>query len=447
MAKLSERELVCAEVLVGKGRSLRQVARDLGVDESTLRYRLRRRQAGAVDGRTKQSEACAPFEDTITAWIERQDWSGLGDRPESVQLLFEKLVREHGFSGSYKSVVRFVRRRAPAPAVRPSRRVETRPGAQAQADWATRRVFVHELGGITALPVFLMPLSHARYGSMRFYRDATMLSWLDAHNRAFEFLGGVPLTVRIDNLKTGVKRGAGAWAELNDTYLAYATELGFVIDPARPGRGSDKGKVERRVQDVAGSVLRSGERFVTLADLNDAVRERLLALAKARRNPVTGGSVYEAWLAEREVLRSLPEPLPEPFDVQVARRVPRDALVAFEGRQYAAPYPLIGRNVQVRGAPGSVQLIANGRIVHTYPRATPARLLIDDACYEPGSGPVQAALAALYGDDSGRHAAGPRALPPTPLGRIGRAITAERSWEAATRPMSDYEAIVRRTTP
>jgi transposase len=198
VAKLSERELVCAEVLVGKGRSLRQVARDVGVDESTLRYRLRRRRAGAVDGRTKQSEACAPFEDAINAWIEDQDWSGLGDRPESVQLLYEKLVREHGFSGSYKSVVRFVRRRAPTPAVRPARRVETRPGAQAQADWATRRVFVHELGGITALPVFLMPLSHARYGSMRFYRDATMLSWLDAHNRAFEFLGGVPLTVRPD---------------------------------------------------------------------------------------------------------------------------------------------------------------------------------------------------------------------------------------------------------
>jgi hypothetical protein len=74
-------------------------------------------------------------------------------------------------------------------------------------------------------------------------------------------------------------------------------------------------------------------------------------------------------------------------------------------------------------------------------------LLIDDACYEPGSASVQAALAALYGDDSGRHAAGPRVLPPTPLGRIGRAITAERSWEAATRPLSDYEAIVRRTSP
>ena len=40
MAKLGLRELVCAEVLVlEKGKSVRSVARDLGVDESTLRYR------------------------------------------------------------------------------------------------------------------------------------------------------------------------------------------------------------------------------------------------------------------------------------------------------------------------------------------------------------------------------------------------------------------------
>jgi transposase len=442
LSKLSERELVCAEVLVGKGRSLRQVAKELDVDESTLRYRLGRRRAGAVDGRTKQSEACAPFEDAIRKWIEAQDWSGQEERPASVRGLYDELVRDHGFTGSYKSVVRFVRRRAPAPSVRPSRRVESRPGAQAQADWATRKVFVHELGGVTPLQTFVMPLSHARFTTMRFYPDATMLSWLDAHNRAFEAFGGVPLTVRIDNLKTGVKRGAGAWAELNDTYEAYASELGFVVDPARPAKGSDKGKVERRVQDVAGSVLRAGERFVTLADLNDAVRERLVAIAKARRNPVTGTSIFDAWLAEREVLRPLPEPLPEPFDVQVARRVGRDGLVAFEGRQYAAPYPLVGRSVQVRGAPGRVLLIANARVVHAYPRGTPAELLVDDDCYEPGSGPVRAALAALYGDTPPSGIV--PVLPPTPLGRIGRAITAGRSWEAAARPLSAYEELVRR---
>ncbi len=75
MAKLSERELVAAEVLVGTGKSVRSVAKDLRVDESTLRYRLARRRQGAVDGRKQQPEACAPFENVIQAWIDRQPWT------------------------------------------------------------------------------------------------------------------------------------------------------------------------------------------------------------------------------------------------------------------------------------------------------------------------------------------------------------------------------------
>jgi len=436
VAKLSVRELVCAEVLVGKGRSVRSVAKELGVDESTLRYRLERRAAGAVDGRTQQAEACDPFKDVIESWIKRQDWDGERRRPESIQSLYELLVSEHGYAGSYKAVQRFVRRRAPAPKVRPVRRIETRPGTQAQVDWGTRRIFVHELGGVTPLKAFLMTLSHSRLCPVRFYLDETQLSWLDGHNRALSFLGGVPLTVRIDNLKTGVKRGAGVWATLNDTYRAYADQLGFLIDPTRPRSAQDKGKVERRVQDVVGGVVQKGERFVTLDDLNQAAAERILERAKKLINPVTGDSVYDTWLAEREVLQALPDPLPIPFDVQVTRRVGRDCLVSFEGRQYAAPFAHAGRTVQVRGAPGTVQIIANGEVVQEYPRGTKARLLIDQSCYDPASAST-----------SGPARSGPmaaRAHAPAPLGRLGRAIVADKSWEAARRPLSEYEALLRR---
>ena len=249
---------------------------------------------------------------------------------------------------------------------------------------------------------------------------------MEGHNRHLSFLGGVPLSIRIDNLKTGVKKGAGAWAVLNDSYLAYAEQVGFVIDPARVRKASDKGKVERRVQDVLGAIIRRGERFVTLEDLNAAAAERVLARAKRLINPVTGGSVHDAWLAEREVLRPLPEHLPIPFDVQVGRNVTRDCLVRFEGREYAVPFRYAGRQVQVRGAPGLVQIFADGEMVQSYPRHTAARLLIDQACYE--------------GEATERVAA------PTPLGRLGQQIVAPRSWEAAQRPVSAYETLLRRIT-
>ena len=438
MAKLGERELVCAEVLVlEKGKSVRSVARDLGVDESTLRYRLHRRSTGATDGRKGKAEACDEVAEVIEAWIERQPWDSESDRPESIKSLYETLMTEHGYSGSYKAVQRYVRRRAPAPKVRPVRRVETRPGTQAQVDWGTRKIFVHELGGVTPLKAFLLTLSHSRMNPVRFYLDETQLSWLDGHNHALSFLGGVPLTVRIDNLKTGVKKGAGAWAELNDTYQAYSDEMGFLIDPTRPRSGRDKGKVERRVRDVVGGIVRTGERFVSIEDLNTAVRERTIRRAKHLMNPVTGDSVYDTWLAERDVLQPLPETLPIPFDVQVTRAVGRDCLVSFEGRQYAVPFPHAGRAVQVRGAPGKVQILADGQVVQEYPRGTKARLLVDQSCYDPANvSTFKPAKSGLLEQ---------KVVPPAPLGRVGRTIVAEKSWEAATRPLADYEALLRRS--
>ena len=86
------------------------------------------RVVGAVDGRKQQPEACDSVADVIGAWIAVQDWDGESSRPESIRSLYERLVAEHGFGGSYKAVLRFVRQRAPAPKVRPVRRIETRPG-------------------------------------------------------------------------------------------------------------------------------------------------------------------------------------------------------------------------------------------------------------------------------------------------------------------------------
>ena len=59
------------------------------MDESTLRYRLEWRRQGAVDGRSRQAEASAPFEGVIHDWIERQPWDSTDgrNRPESIRIL------------------------------------------------------------------------------------------------------------------------------------------------------------------------------------------------------------------------------------------------------------------------------------------------------------------------------------------------------------------------
>jgi hypothetical protein len=113
---------------------------------------------------------------------------------------------------------------------------------------------------------------------------------------------------------------------------------------------------------------------------------------------------------------------PTPFDVQVIRPVGADGLVAFEQRQYAVPFPFVGRSVEVRGCPQTVEIYGDGQLLITYPRHTDCRLLIEQSCYE--------------GEATDRVEA------PTPLGRIGQAIVLEQSWTAPTRPLDTYAAWV-----
>lgn len=411
MGRLGPEAVMCAKVLQERGRSVRSIAAELGVDESTVRYRLHRLRMGSDDGRREKPETSAPYAVIIERWMAQQEM--LPGRPEGVRALYDLLVCEHGFAGSYKAVLRYVRRRRPPPPVRPIRRVETRPGLQAQVDWVqSRPLIIAEMGEQPVrLQAFVMTLSHSRMWAVIWSARQDLLSWLDCHNRALWRLGGVPMTVRIDNLKTGVIRGAGPWAVLQPGYAAYARQLGFVIDPCRVRTPQDKGKVERRGRDVKHLLMREGERFQSLTALQEAVDRRIEERCQRLICPVTGSTVHAAWQAEQTALMPLPMTLPQPFDVQVHRRVGRDCLVAFEGRQYSVPYAHAGGLVEVRGCATDVEIYRGGQRLARFPRHTACRLLIDQAHYE---GPCDQ-----------------RVITPAPLGAMARSLVLPRSWDIA----------------
>jgi hypothetical protein len=245
--------------------------------------------------------------------------------------------------------------------------------------------------------------------------------WISCHNQAFSFLGGITKTIRIDNLRTGVAKGSGTWGTLNAGYRSYAKETGFVINPSRRKSPRDKGKVERRVRDVKYIQITERDRFDSVEELQAVTDERLLDRSLKLTSPVTGRSVYESWYEELPTLRPLPLSLPQPFDVQVTRPVTKDCLVSFENRQYSVPFIYTGREVTVRGCQGTVQIYSDLKKIAQYPRHTECRLLIDQSHYE-GKGTREI-------------------IAPTPLGRIGKEIVRDRSWEAPSRSITQYEKV------
>jgi hypothetical protein len=122
----------------------------------------------------------------------------------------------------------------PAPAVRARRRVETPPGAQAQVDWTPFPAVIvgDEAVDLVALH---MVLSWSRQEAIAWARSKDMLAWLGCHTACFARLGGVPATLRVDNEKTAIVRGAGAWGTINPSYRRYAGAQGQGRAPgARP---------------------------------------------------------------------------------------------------------------------------------------------------------------------------------------------------------------------
>lgn len=416
--RLRREEVLTIRVLAEKGEPKRRIARTLGVSEGLVRYHLRRAEAQASDGRRGKPRRADSHSEVIRVFWEDKIRER-PDRPPNVQELHELLVREHGYDGSYQSVLRYVRAAFPPPGIRTYRRVETPPGAQAQTDWGEFPGV--DLGnGPEPLHAFVMVLSHSRMPAVAWSRREDQLSWLSCHNAAFRRLGGIPAVNRIDNLKTGIFRGAGAWGTINPVYQAYAAAVGFHVDACPPRAGNAKGKVEAKVR-LSRFRLKAHERaYDGIEDLQDATDRRLRRWSETALCPATGKTVAESWDDELPFLAPLPI-LPEPFDVALERTVGKDCTVHFEGRRYTVPFEHALARVEVRGCAGKVQILAGGGVVREYPRGTAERILIDPSCYE--------------GE------ATDRVLPPPPLGRMGERLKEIAETPVAKRPIDLYAAL------
>lgn len=412
--KLDQEARMTIQCLARRGQSRRQIGRILGVSEGSIRYHLRRQAAEATDGRALQPQRAEAAQDAIASYLE-----SLEEGPVNLADLHAWLVEEHGYSGSVRSVQRYFRKHFPKPRRRARRRVETPPGAQAQADWAEwsevwigdRPVYAYE---------FHLKLSHSRMGARVWSPRADQLAWHQVHNEGFVRLGGVTATVRIDNPKTAMARGAGPWGTLNPSYRRYARAMRFHIDPCLPRSPQAKGKVEREVRVDRGWREVTERRWESWEELQAWTDERMRREASRRICPATGTTILEAWEAEQPWLAPLPL-MPEPFDVAVTRPVGHDCTVAFEGRRYSVPFAWMDRRVEVRGCARTVQVYAGGEIVAEHPRRGRERIVIDPRHYEGEATDT--------------------VLPPHPLGRMGRRLAEIAAMAPQNRPLDLYAAL------
>ena len=302
-------------------------------------------QAGANAAKLHPGSAVQLGQHSL-CWPHREVIQSKLDQGLTAQRIHQDLRAEHGFTGSYFSVLRFVQRLQPRQEL-PFRRMEVNPGDEVQVDFGQGAWIVDGEGKKRRPHLFRMVLSHSRKAYSEVVPRQTTDAFLQCLENAFRHFGGVPRTVVIDNLKAGVLQADWYDPELNPKLEAFARHYGTVILPTKPRTPRHKGKVERGV-DYAQENALQGMTFASLHEQNVHLRHWEATVADTRIHGTTRQQVQRHFeTVERAALLPLPESR-FPNYQEGQRKVHRDGHVEVQKSFYSVPPEYLGHTVWVR---------------------------------------------------------------------------------------------------
>lgn len=312
-------------------------------------------------GRAPSASACEPHRDLIVEAVRRG---------RNAMAIWQDLVEDHGFSGRYASVGRFVRRlrRTTAPEARVV--ITTAPGEEAQVDYGEGPMVRHpDTGKYRRTRLFVLTLGYSRKAVRFLVWQSSAQIWAELHERAFRRLGGTVRVVVLDNLKEGVLTPDLYDPTLNPLYRDVLAHYGVVALPCRVRDPDRKGKVEAGVGHAQKTPLR-GVRFETLEEAQAYLDRWEAHWADTRIHGTTKRQVAVMFAEERPALGPLPL---EPFRYYRfgVRTVHLDGCVEVEAAYYGTPPGWIGRQLHVQWNATFVRLLDphTGQLLREHLRA------------------------------------------------------------------------------
>ena len=346
------------------GLSQREAASRFGIARETVRKMLRHSEPPGYRRRQPPKRPkLAPFTDIIDRILE-EDRTVHRKQHHTAKRIFERLRDEHGFTGKETIVKDYVRERR-------LRRREmfvplSHPPGHAQADFGEADAII--AGVKDRAHFFVMTLPHSDACFVAAYPAAATEAWLDGHNRAFVFFGGVPQSILYDNdkclvsriLSDGTRQRTRAFSGLQSHYL-------FEDRYGRPGKGNDKGNVEGVVGYARRNFMTPLPRFASWDAFNGHLEEQ----CHNRQGNVLRGhreSIGERFVRDREALK---RPLPAPFDAcdKQGTRVNSLSLVRYRTNDYSVPVAYGHQEVWIRGYVHEVVIGCGAGIIARHPRS------------------------------------------------------------------------------
>ena len=344
--------------------SEREAARQFGLARETVRKMLR---YAVPPGYQRQQPVRRP---KLEAWVGsidqilEQDKEQPRKQRHTAKRIFERLKEEHGYTGGYTIIKDYVRVK------KLSQRemfvpLEHPPG-NAQADFGEAQVVI--AGQERKAHYLAVDLPQSDDCFVMAFPAETTEAFLEGHNHAFRYFGGVPRTILYDNTKLAVARVLGdgtrqktqAFSELQSHYL-FQEKFG------RPGKGNDKGKVEGLVGYARRNFMVPVPRFGSWEEFN----EHLLQQSRKRRERKLRGhqqTIGERFVKDQEQLLPLPAAPYEACEKRLTR-VTSMALVRYRTNDYSVPVHWGHREVLVKGFVDEVVISAGIEVIARHARS------------------------------------------------------------------------------
>jgi len=238
------------------------------------------------------------------------------------------------------------------------------PGQEGQVDWY--EAWAELSGEPVKLQVFSLRSMMSGAAFHRAYHRATQQAFLEAHEHAFHYFGGVFGLLRYDNLKSAVKKILrGHQREETTRFIAFRSHWRFASDFCTPAEPHEKGGIEGE----AGYFRRNHWVPIPQArDLEELNAKLLVGCHQDEGRMIAGHgtTVGAAMLAERARLLPLAEQGFELAEVAFAR-VDGLGCVRMRTNLYSAPAPP-GKTVEVRLYPSHVEIRDEGRLIAGHER-------------------------------------------------------------------------------
>lgn len=386
MKRLTMRKIREAVRLHASGLSTRKIAASLGVGQSTASEYVKRVEAAGFTWPLPADMSDAALEAALfqptggpTRLVEAQpDWPAIHQelrrKGVTLSLVWEEYRAVHPGGYGYSRFCELYRRWTGR--LTPVMRQHHVAGERLFVDYAgvTLEVVDPASGEVRPAQLFVAALG----ASNLTYAEATwtqgLPDWIGAHARAFAWMGGVPVQIVSDNLKSGVTKACFYEPAVNRTYADMAEHYGAAVVPARPYKPRDKAKVEVAVQIAErwiGARLRN-RRFFSLSELNEAIRE-LVDRLNDRVTRHLGASRRDLFeQVERAALRPLPD-APYVYSEWKQCTVGLDYHVEVDHHYYSAPHSLLREKTWVRLTARTVEIFHNGKRVAAHARTSSNR--------------------------------------------------------------------------